>query len=159
MKHLVGLIAIALAVTTMSLVTAETATRSVKVFLIALEDDGKLGRKVGCGDSVVAVRRDLDTTSGSLRAALSELLTSDMEAARAAEHYNALAQSQLTIKSVSLKNGKATVHLTGQLRIGGACDAPRVEAQIRETVLQFPTVKSATVLVNGQPLEKLLSGR
>jgi hypothetical protein len=43
------------------------------------------------------------------------------------------------------------------LRLGGTCDKPRFEQQIRETALQFPTVNELDVLVNGEPLDEVLS--
>lgn len=158
-KYLAKLIPAFLIVSLATFAGADAKTKPVKVFLIALEDGGKRGRRVGCGDSVVGVRREVDISSGSLRAAVGKLLTLRKDEADSGDLYNALAESRLSVKSVSLKGGKVTIHLTGQLLIGGACDAPRIEAQIRETALQFPTVKSAVILVNGQPLEKLLSGR
>jgi hypothetical protein len=45
------------------------------------------------------------------------------------------------------------------LRLGGVCDNPRLKAQLRRTVLQFPTVHSVTILINGVALRKLLSGK
>lgn len=35
---------------------------TVKIFLIALEDQGRFGKLVGCGDSVVSVDRTITTT-------------------------------------------------------------------------------------------------
>ena len=31
--------------------------REVKVYLVALDDDGRSGKRIGCGDSLVAVTR------------------------------------------------------------------------------------------------------
>jgi spore germination protein GerM len=36
---------------------------------------------------------------------------------------------------------------------------PRVQAQIEETALQFPTVKKVKVFINGLPLSEYLSER
>src|SRR3954469_3994201 len=48
--------------------------RTVKVYLVAVGDEGKMGRKIGCGDSLVAVTREIKPTVAPLKAALLELL-------------------------------------------------------------------------------------
>jgi hypothetical protein len=40
--------------------------------------------------------------------------------------------------------------------VGGVCDEPRVRAQLEETALQFVTVDSVSIFVNGQPLAEAL---
>jgi hypothetical protein len=41
--------------------------------------------------------------------------------------------------------------------LGGVCDAPRVEAQIKQTALQFSTVSDVEVFIDDIPLEDVLS--
>jgi len=41
--------------------------------------------------------------------------------------------------------------------LGGECDNPRVEAQLTNTVLQFPSVTSADIFINGKTLAETLS--
>jgi hypothetical protein len=72
-------------------------------------------------------------------------------------YYNALYQSDLQVAKVTIEQGKAIIHLTGTIMLGGACDAPRVEAQIEQTALQFSTVSEVAVFVNDAPLEEVLS--
>ena len=129
----------------------------VKVFLIALEDNGQAGPAVGCGDSVVAIEREVPPTSEPLKAALQELFKIKEQFYGQSGLYNALYQSDLRIDGVTLTGGKATVRLSGNTRLGGVCDDPRFVAQIRETVLQFRTVQDAIITVNGVPLEQFLS--
>ena len=114
---------------------------------------------VGCGDEVVAVRRDIQKTQAPLTAALNLLLAQKSQYYGESGLYNALYQSNLRIGSIS-RNGTAwTIRLTGSLVLGGTCDGPRVKAQLEQTALQFSTVKSVRYYVNGQPLESLLSGK
>jgi len=40
--------------------------------------------------------------------------------------------------------------------VGGVCDEPRVQAQLRETALQFSTVDSVSIFINGIQLEDAL---
>ena len=53
-----------------------TATeQTVKIVLIALEDNGQSGTLVGCGDSAIPVTVTIPRTQGVLRAALEKLLS------------------------------------------------------------------------------------
>jgi spore germination protein GerM len=67
-------------------------------------------------------------------------------------------QSDIQLESATVENGLATINLSGDLELGGACDNPRVEAQIEQTALQFPTVDEVDIFLNGQPLEEVLAG-
>jgi len=55
--------------------------------------------------------------------------------------------------------GLATINLTGQIVLGGVCDAPRIEAQFDHTGRQFSTVSQVKVNVNGRPLSEVLSSK
>jgi hypothetical protein len=133
--------------------------REVKLFLIAIDDAGRSGKKIGCGDSVVAVARKLGPTRTPLRAAIEELLRIPMTYGSDPELYNALHQSELRLVSVSVRRGLARLSFAGRLVMGGVCDRPRVQAQIEETALQFPAVKKVKVFINGAPLSAYLSER
>jgi hypothetical protein len=129
----------------------------VRIYLIALEDNGQSGEKVGCDDSVVPVEVEVPYTRGVLRAALGKLLSLREQYYGQSGLYNALYQSSLQVENVVIEGGVATINLTGTLMLGGVCDNPRVKAQIEETALQFSTVREVRVFVNGVPLDDLLS--
>jgi hypothetical protein len=131
----------------------------VKIFMIAQNDAGKLGKKIGCNDSIVAVERIIPLTNSVLRASLNELLSVRDQDYGQSGLYNALYQSALKLDDVALVAGKATIYLSGKVLLGGVCDNPRVDAQIKETALQFSTVKLVSILVNKIPLEQILSGK
>ncbi len=137
----------------------QTLFTQVKIFLIALEDNGKSGPAVGCGDSAVGVNRVVAPTNAPLKAALNELLSLHERDYGQSGLYNALHRSDLTLQSATISNGKATIKLTGKLKMGGECDDPRVEAQLTQTALQFSTVSSVEIFVNDTPLKNLLGGR
>src|SRR4051812_41343361 len=69
---------------------AVAGAREVKVFLVALDDDGKSGRKIGCNDSLVSITRAVSPTRAPLRAALEELLKLPQKAGPADSLHNAL---------------------------------------------------------------------
>jgi hypothetical protein len=137
--------------------TVPAGSMRIKIFLIALDDAGKLGKKIGCDDSVVAVERIIPLTNAVLRASLNELLS--VREREYAGLYNALAQSTLKLDDVSIVSNRAMIYLSGNLMLGGTCDAPRVKAQLEETALQFSTVRQVSILVNKIPLDQLLSGK
>jgi hypothetical protein len=137
--------------------TAIPTSLTLQVFLIALEDNGRSGKKIGCDDSVVPVMVAVPYTQDEPQAAL-EALFSIEEFYGEPGLYNALYQSDLHVESVSVKDGEATVSLTGQLVSGGVCDNPRIEAQIEETVRQSTGAVEVSVFINGTSLTELLSG-
>lgn len=139
--------------------TATPGEMNIKVFLIALEDNGQSGTPIGCGDSAIPVTLTIPRTQGVLRAALEKLLSMKQEFYGESGLYNALHQSDLQLKSVTINQGTAVIHLTGNLVLGGVCDSPRVQAQIEQTALQFSTVSAVDVFLNDIPLADALSQR
>lgn len=135
------------------------AEQTVKIVLIALEDNGQSGTLVGCGDSAIPITVTIPRTQGVLRAALEKLLSAKQQFYGESGYYNALYQSDLQLESVTIEQGKAIIHLTGTVMLGGVCDAPRLEAQIEQTALQFSTVSDVAVFVNDTPLEEVLSSK
>ncbi|MEW6406801.1 MAG: GerMN domain-containing protein [Chloroflexota bacterium] len=131
--------------------------QEIEIFLILLEDNGRSGTLVGCGDSVVPVAVYIPKTQGVLRAAMEKMVSARQQFYGETGYYNALYQSDLEVENVTIEQGKAIVHLTGSLMLGGTCDSPRVEAQLEQTALQFSTVTDVQIFINDVPLEDVLS--
>jgi spore germination protein GerM len=136
---------------------ASSTPQMVKIYLIALEDNGQSGPQVGCGDSAVAVQVPISPTKEVLKAAMESLISLKTQYYGQSGLYNALYQSDLRLDGVNIKDGVAIINLSGSLQIGGECDSPRVEAQINQTALQFATVKDVSVSLNGRRLQDALS--
>src|SRR5215204_3504310 len=130
------------------------AGREVKVYLIALDDNGKRGRRVGCNDSLVPVTRHVRAGVDPLRAAVEELLAVPHEYEGGLGNY--WFGENLSVQSVQLRSGVATIRIRGNVYVAGVCDAPRIEGQIRETARQFRGVRSVKVFVNGRRLADAL---
>ena len=145
--------------TSTSVLPTTAAEQMIKIVLIELEGNGQSGPLVGCGDSAVPINVAIPPTQGVLRAALEKLFSAKQEFYGESGYYNALYQSDLEVASVRIEQGNAIIHLTGTIMLGGTCDAPRVQAQIEQTALQFSTVSDVTVFVNDVPLEDVLSSR
>lgn len=129
---------------------------TAKIYLVAIDNGGKDGRLIGCNDSLVAVNRQVSAVR-PLRDSIAALLGNKNQNDPDSGLYNALYQSDVTLDAAVIENGKATLTLSGETQLGGTCDTPRVIEQIRETALQFPTVKSVEVTINGTPIEEALS--
>jgi hypothetical protein len=126
--------------------------QSIKIYLVAVGDDGKTGKKIGCGDSLIAVTRTIKKTAVPLTAAIRELLQTPPHPEDSPNLENFWKGRNLKVRSVSIVNRTATIRLTGQLWVAGVCDEPRIEAQIDATARQFPTVKQVKVFIGQQTL-------
>jgi hypothetical protein len=131
--------------------------QTVQIYLVALEGNLAGEEQIGCGDQLVAVDVVIEPTVAVLRAAITELLAVDSEYYGQSGLYNALHQSDLEIDKLGLQNGLASIYLTGDLLVGGVCDAPRIQAQLEQTALQFSTVNQVKVYINDTLLEDYLS--
>jgi LysM repeat protein len=129
------------------------------IYLIALEDGGRSGQAIGCGDSVIAVQRTIQPTVAPLTSALEILLSLNDQFYGESGLYNALYQSDLRLEGINIVNREAIINLSGQLVLNGTCDAPRVRAQLEQTALQYRTVDRVSITINGQPIDELLSSQ
>lgn len=130
---------------------------AVMVYYIALEDNGVSGAPVGCGDSAVPVEVSVGFGQDALVFAYEKLLYEHERNIGQSGLYNALYQSDLTVKSAEIRDGKATIALEGTLMLGGECDNPRVLAQLEMIPGQFSGVTSVEITINGKPLAEALS--
>jgi hypothetical protein len=130
---------------------------SVRIFYVALGNGAQGPSQFGCGDRLVAVLHPIPATRTPLRAALHVLLADHHANYGQSGLYNALHRSRLAVQRVVISNGRASVRLVGTLSQGGECDSPRIAAQLRHTILQFSTVRSTSITINGVPLWKRLS--
>lgn len=126
--------------------------QAIKVYLVAVGDDGRSGKKIGCGDSLVAVTRTIKKTTAPLTAALSELLSTPSQSDATPALENFWKGRNLTVQSVSISNGTATIRLSGEVFVAGICDEPRIQSQIEATARQFPTVKRVKVFMGKRTL-------
>lgn len=134
--------------------SADAPTREVKVYLVALNDAGKRGRKIGCDDSLVAVTRSVKDDGAPLKAAVRELLSMPREYEGDLGNY--WFGERLRVTGATISRGTATIRIAGQVFVAGICDEPRIEEQIKETALQFPGVRRVNVFVNGRPLSRVI---
>lgn len=138
-----------------ALAAGPPAAEQAKIYLIAEGDNGQSGVKVGCGDSLIPVTRDIApglTTAGKITELLTILFSLKDRYYGQSGLYNALYSSNLSVGRVELQGNTAAIYLTGNVSVGGVCDEPRVEGQIAAIARQFPGVTNAIVILNGGPL-------
>jgi hypothetical protein len=134
--------------------------QTVLIYLVAGGDNGASGEMIGCGDSLVAVEVAIEPTVAVLRSALTALLNLAPQMTYGQSGlYNALYQSNLQIESIDIVDREAILRLTGTLISGGECDIPRIEAQLTAIALQFSSIDSVTIYVNGTLLSDVLDLR
>jgi hypothetical protein len=137
-----------------------SAAQPYQIYLIAIGDAGQAGPEIGCGDSLVPAELTLPPEVQEPRAALESLLAIKDQFYGQSGLYNALYQSDLQVQDVQIdSDGLATVHLTGQVMLGGECDSPRFQAQLEQTIKQFPTIQQVEIYINDQLMEEALSSR
>jgi len=134
---------------------------AIQVYLVAVGDDGKSGKKIGCGDSLVASTVFINPDAAPLRAALEALLSIPPHAGEKAippnfrktpNLENFWKGRNLKVRSVAIVNHTATIHLSGQVFVAGVCDEPRITSQIEATARQFPNVERVKVFIGKQTL-------
>jgi hypothetical protein len=141
---------------------AETggAAQPFQIYLIAIGDAGQAGPEIGCGDSLVPAEQALPLEVQEPRAALERLLAIKDQFYGQSGLYNALYQSDLQVEDVKIdSDGLVTVYLTGQVMLGGECDSPRFQAQLEQTIKQFPTVQQVEIYINDQLMQEALSSQ
>lgn len=119
------------------------------VYLVDVEDQGAEGELIGCGDSLVPVVMPIEPEADPIRATLQNLFDQE-EKVGPTGLYNSLYQSDLAVDEIDINGETANLYLTGEMILGGVCDQPRFEAQLIETVNQFPAVSDVVVYLNGE---------
>lgn len=137
---------------------SESATTApLTLYYVATGDNGVSGAKIGCGDSLVATYTEPVAFTDQLRKSMERLLSDENQFLGQSGLLNALYMSDLDFVAGAVKGDVVTVELTGQVTLGGVCDAPRVSEQLHQTAETATGAGSSAVLVDGVPLEDLIS--
>lgn len=113
---------------------------------------GSDGQESGAPPTAPPTRQD------PLEVAMTRLLRPDSVPAGSGLH-NALSASNLTFASGTTDGATVTVDLRGELRQGGVCDIPRIEAQLTQTAIAAAGAVRAEIRIGGRPLAELLELR
>lgn len=123
-----------------------SALREIKVYF----SNSELDPEISC-TKVFPVIREIEDTPAVARAALIELLKGPNAAEEKRGYFTSI-NSGVEIRSIAIENGIARVDFTEKMgeSAGGSCRVGAIRAQITETLLQFPTVKSVVIAVEGR---------
>lgn len=129
------------------------------LYYVATDDNGMSGELIGCGDSLMRVEGEITQASDVVVASFEALLGNQEREIGQSGLYNALYQSDLSISHWAKDGDMITVDLTGSLKSGGACDDARITKQLESTAAMAAGASQATILVDGTPIEEILSGQ
>lgn len=132
---------------------------SLTLYYVAVDDDGRSGEKIGCGDSLLPVYTEPVETSSQLETSIERLIADRDERYDGSGLYNALHQSDLSLERAEFDSGVVQVYLSGKVVSGGACDDPRIVRQLQQTAATAVGADAAEIYVNDTPLEEVLSGK
>jgi len=124
----------------------------------------QVGEVFGCADRLVAVDVEETTAAETIEARVTAALAAQFAAKDEAPEglYDSLARSVLRVdrvEPVPALPGAYRVHLGGNLRLGGACDTPRVREQLEATATQFPEVEMVEIFLGDEPLDAAMAAR
>ena len=125
---------------------------AVQVYRIAVGDNGKTGKKIGCGDSLVASTVFINPDAAPLKGALEALLSIPPHSGKTPDLENFWKGRNLKVESAAIINNTAIIHLSGEVFVAGVCDEPRITSQIEATARQFPNVRRVRVFIGKQTL-------
>lgn len=102
-------------------------------------------------EKVLPTNRQIPYTQQTARAALEELLKGPSQAEKNQGYISSI-NPGIRIQRLSIENGVAYVDFDSKLedQIGGSCRVTAIRAQITQTLLQFETVNSVIISVNGR---------
>jgi hypothetical protein len=129
----------------------------VAVILIAQMPKSGKAKDIGCGNTTKAMTQKSTFQGDVVEDALKVLFALTRAGYENGELYNALYQSNLKVQSVQTRDDVVTVHLTGNIKMSGECDIPRVRAQIIDTIKAASDAKKIVVWVNDKSLDEALS--
>jgi len=124
---------------------------SFKIYLVSYSNFN--AEKIGCGDKLISLPITTTKNGSIIETALRSLLTYQNKS----DFKNIVLKSDLKLRTVDIQNTHAKVNFDGKLSLSGACDIPRVLAQLEKTILQFDSVKSVELIIGDKPLDAHLS--
>lgn len=138
----------------------DSTTMTIKLAMVAMEDNGESGEAIGCGDSIVFVDKevtgDLDEDEEKIERALEELFAVGTPFYGQSGLYNGLTHSSnLVIDELEVEDDGIRVDISGNLISAGTCDDPRIKEQILSTIEENTnlTVSDEDVFINGESLQ------
>lgn len=127
-----------------------TPTPAEKITVKIYFASSALDPEITC-QKVFPVSRTISQTVAIGTAALAELLKGPTSAEKANGYSTALPDGA-HLKSLVIRNGTAIAEFDESLEqgVGGSCRVGLIRRQITETLMQFPTITSVVISINGR---------
>lgn len=135
-------------------VGVKSSVEKVKLALLASPDlfDYRNNKVVGC-DALVFAEAEIPAAPKVLNATLELLFKDDFDYGFPPANFISSTQNKLDFDFAVIEKGVAKVFLKGEMTIeDDFCDKGRIENQIKETALQFSTIKSVEIYLNGNKI-------
>ena len=135
--------------------TAATVTMPTQTIKVYFSNSVLNPKMLDCG-LVYPIEREVVKTPAPARAALNELLYGLSWDEANAGYFNSINQG-VKINSLNIVDGVARADFDKRMdeAMGGSCRVAAIRAQITQTLMQFPTVKSVVISVDGNSEEAL----
>ena len=126
---------------------------TVKVYFINQNEDPQ---RLDCS-RVDAVSRTVPKSVAAARAALEMLLAGPTESEKQAGFITVI-NAGVTVASLSIQDGVARVTFSRELQegVGGSCRVTTIRSQVEQTLMQFPSVTSVRLSVEGYADDEVL---
>lgn len=126
-------------------ISPEQAT-IIKVYF----NNNRLDPEFSC-NKVFAAERYISKTQSLARAALEELLNGPTDIEKNEGFFTSINQG-VKIQKLIIENGVAKVDFDEQLefQVGGSCRVSAIRAEITQTLMQFSSVQSVVISINGR---------
>ena len=110
--------------------------------------------KQGSGEDcskVFPITRYISKSVATARGAILELLKGVSDIDKAGGFFTSI-NTGVKIQKLTIENGTAKIDFSNDIEkaLGGSCRVTNIRAQIEKTLLQFPTVKSVVISVDGR---------
>jgi len=151
-------------------------TEPDKMRLDKMKEDWRTGRRVGCGDSIAFIEKEIEPTTQPLNAIYRKLFKGD-EIVAGTEYHNPITYHTkertigrgedlppwivrpLQFDRAVIKGDVAIVYLTGDYASVGTCEPPRVEAVLKFAAKQYPWINEVKIYIDGLEAEFIHGGR
>jgi len=127
-----------------------------KMYFIAVDNGGEDGELVGCNDSLVPIGRWVSSEGDIKRTIIEDLFTQHEQTYQRSGLYNPLWQSSLSVQTLELKDGLATLTLQGTLKLDSRCDGLRAQSMLQAALKQFEGVQAVHITINNRPLGEII---
>lgn len=140
-------IILVIALATKHFVFNKPSGEDYKIYMVAINDNGKRGKRIGCGDSLVPVKWQTVRPNRLID------VYQDIVGVQGYDFgdglNNPLAESKLSVVTATVDDsGTARIYLSGAFSVSGRCDAERVRAQLEQPAYQFGGVRKVLVYIN-----------